>query len=85
VEVVDRQEAGLPARHPTSALERLALGAVTVAAGVVGRMLVAAGRATQEVATERGGAAGDDVSGEALLLRAQDMRVRTPESIPQQA
>ena len=71
VEVVDRQEPLEALVNPSRLRERLALGAVPIAARVVGRLLVPARRAHVEVAAEHGGPASLDVAQCGALLGAQ--------------
>ena len=71
VEVVNGQQAVQPARDPARALQGLALGAVPIAARIIGRALVAAGRAALDVTAERCGPARDQIAGEAPVPRQE--------------
>jgi len=60
VEIADRQQVGLALGEPFARRGALALGAVPIAATIVGDAAVAAVQAAFDVAAERGGAAGLD-------------------------
>ena len=71
VEVADRQQVGLALGEPVRRRRALALGAVPVAAAVVGDAAVAAVLAGLDVAAERRGAAGLDRRHDLELAEAQ--------------
>ena len=81
MEVLDGQEFGLAGLHPVGGGGGLALGAVAVAAGVVGDLAVAAAVAGLDVAAQGGGPAGDDVAQGAALLAGEPVAVSTEEGI----
>ena len=74
VEVLDGQEFGLAGLHPVGGGGGLALGAVAVAAGVVGDLPVAAPVALLDVAAQGGGPAGGDVMQDATLFVGESRR-----------
>ena len=71
VEVADRQQIGLARGEPIPCRRALALGAMPVAAGVVGDAAVAAVLAGLDMAAERGRAAGLDGRHHLQLAEAQ--------------
>ncbi len=71
VEVADRQEIGLALREPCPRGRALALGAVPVAAGVVGDTQMAAVVAALDMAAERGRPAVHDRRHDLELVQAQ--------------
>jgi hypothetical protein len=75
MEVMDWQDAVEPLLYPARAAQRLALGAMTIATGIVGRPLEAARRADLEVAAEDCGATGHHVSRDAVFHGAEDVLV----------
>ena len=75
VEVSDRQQVGLALGEPGAGGGALTLGAVPVAAAVVGDALVAAVRAGLDMAAEGGGAAVLDRRHDLELLQAQVPRL----------
>jgi len=73
VEEVGGQQALLAALQPTLRRQRLTLGAVAVAAGVVGRALEPAVRAHVQMPAQRSGAATNDVAQYSLLLGGEPL------------
>ena len=69
--VGDRQQAGLPLGEPGLGRLALALGAVAVAAGVVGDRQMGAVVAARDMAAHLGGAAGFDGRHDLELIKAQ--------------
>jgi hypothetical protein len=79
---MSRQDAALPVGNPPSLPEGLALGAVAVAAGVVGGTRLAAGFASIEVSTKRGSPAADKSAKKLQLLGTE--AVSAKEGVPAQ-
>ena len=75
VEVLDGEDAVEPLLHPARTAQRLALGAMTVAARIVGRPLEAARGADVQVAAEHGGATGHHIARDAVFHGSERMLV----------
>ena len=82
VEVFDGEQLGFPGLHPVGGGGGLALGAVAVAARVVGDLLMPALVALLDVSAQRGGAAGGDVAQGAALLGRERVAVAIEEGSP---
>ena len=85
VEVLDRQQAAALGRYPAGLLQALALGTVTVAAGVIEGLLAAAAVTDLHVATQSGCSALEDVSDHPAAVRSQLLQGRSvsPEDLRQ--
>ena len=81
VEILDGQQLGFAGLHPVRGGGGLALGAVAVAAGVVGDLLVAAAVALLDVPAQCGGPAGGDVAQGAALLGRERVAVAVEEGV----
>ena len=81
VMILDRQQFRLPGLHPLRGGGGLALGAVAVAARVVGDLLMAAVIAFLDVSAQGGSPAGGDVAQGATLLRRERVAVAVEEGI----
>lgn len=82
MESANRQEISLALGQPAARGGALALGAVPVAAAVIGDALMAAVLATLDMATERGGAAVADRRHHLELRQAQVTGVKRAEAVP---
>ena len=82
VVVVHRQEVGLPGLQPALGRSSLALGAMAVAAGVVGHLIVLAAWAMQNVSPQRRGAALLDGCHDLELTQAQVGALGNPKGWP---
>ena len=80
--VFDGEQLGFPVLDPFGGGGGLALGAVSVAAGVVGDLAVAAAVALLDVSAEGGGAAGGDVAEDATPLGGERAAVAVEEGVP---
>ena len=81
VKIFDGQQFRLPGLHPLRGGGGLALGAVAVAARVVGDLLMAAVVALLDVSAQGGSPAGGDVAQGAALLRRERAAVAVEEGI----
>ncbi len=73
MKVVDGQDAREPARDPSRLRQRLALGAMPVAARVVGRLGAAARKAHVQVPAQHGGAAALDGAQHRVLIGSEGL------------
>src|SRR5512143_3363134 len=81
MKVFDREQLGLTVRHPLRRGAGLTLGAMPVAARIVGDLPVATPVALLDVATQRRGPAGGDVAQGTALLRRERAAVPLEEGI----
>jgi hypothetical protein len=68
MEIWNRQQLGFTRFHPSGPLQGLTFGAVTVAAGVVGNLLIAAHVTLQSMSPEGGGSTESDLLDDMLFL-----------------